>query len=306
MHRVLYAAAAVISLFCASAAGYAENLNTLSGKDALTASRGDALTARDTLTTTRSLGLANAMVASSAGTSAIWHNPAAITSAMIYSVEGSYLYDHTLGGHGAELNVVDMKTSQVVGAAIGFMYEYGAGSQHLISTRIGFGVSLADNLISLGVTGIYSYLKRHDETVMSQFSMDAGLMLRPVSWLSIGFAAQNLINGDNKAYMPCMITAGIAAGSIQYGFNVMFDASFNVNAKDIASTGGYAVGLEYVLKKQVPIRLGYRYEGKDHHVITAGLGYRDEGGRVGLDLAYQHHFDNYTSEIVSGSLGLYF
>ncbi len=306
MHRVLFAAAAGLSLFCASAAGYAEDLNSASRGDAVLPSRGDALTAREKLTTTRGIGLANAMVSTAAGTSAVWHNPAAITSAMMATGDVSYFYDHSAGGHGVEVNIMDMKTNSHVGAGIGFLYEYGAGSQHLISTRIGVGVPLADNLISLGVTGVYSYLKRDDKQLMSQFSMDAGLMLRPLPWLAIGFSAQNLIVGDYKAYMPRMLVAGISAGSIEYGFNVMFDASFDISAKDIVGTGGYAVGLEYVLKKLVPIRVGYRYEGKDHHVISGGLGYRDAGGRIGLDLAYQHHFDNYTSEILSGSLELYF
>ena len=304
MHRVLFAAAAVLSLSGVSVA-YAENLNSVAREDAMT-SRGDALTSRDMLTTVRGLGLANAMVSSGAGTSAVWHNPAAITSAMMYSIDASYLYDHGVGGHGVEINLVDMKSNSHVGAGIGFVYEYSAGAQHLISTRIGVGVPLADNLISLGVTGVYSYIERHGKEHLSQFSMDVGLMVRPVSWLAIGFSAQNLIVGDYEIYMPRMITAGISAGSIEYGFNVMFDTSFDISAKDIGKTGSYAVGLEYVLKKLVPVRLGYRYEGKDHHVISGGLGYRDESGRIGLDLAYQHHFDNYTSEIVSGSLGVYF
>ncbi len=298
MHRLIYLVAAAVSSFLFLSASYAENLNTVA--------RGDALTARDSLTTTRSLGVANAMVSSGAGTSAVWHNPAAITSATMYSVDAGYIYDHSVGGHGVEVNVVDMKSNQYVGAGIGFVYEYGAGSQHLISTRLGLAVPLADNLISLGVTGVYSYIKRHDKKVLSQFTMDAGLVVRPISWLAIGFSAQNLIVGDYKAYMPRMITAGISAGSIDYGFNVMFDVSFDISADDIAKTGGYAVGVEYVLKRLVPIRAGYRYEGEDHHVISCGLGYRDDSGRFGLDLAYQHHFDDYTSEIFSGSFGVYF
>ena len=277
---------------------YAENVNK--------AARGDALTCRDTLTTTRGLGLANAMVSNAAGTSAVWHNPAAITTAVMYSVDTGYLYDHAIGGHGVEANVVDMKSNQSGGAAVGFVYEYSSGSQHTINTRIGLGVPLADNLISLGVTGVYTYIKRHGEKIVSQFSLDAGLVVRPLSWLAIGFSAQNLITDDHAAYMPRMITSGISAGSIEYGFNVMFDVSFNISADDIVKTASYAVGVEYVLKRLVPIRLGYRYEEDGHHVISGGLGYRDDSGRFGLDLAYQHHFDDYTNEMISASFGVYF
>ena len=300
MRKHLLVLTAVLSSLILPAVSYAED------SDHKSLLRGDMLTARDTLTTARGIGLANAMVSSAAGTTAVWHNPAAITSAMMASADVGYLYDHSIGGHGVEANVVDMRSNPHIGAAIGFMYEYGDQHQHLINTRLGLGVPLADNVLSLGISAVYSYIKRDDKKIVSQFSLDTGIIVRPIEWLAIGFSAQNLITDKHAAYMPRMITAGISAGSIDYGFNVMFDASFDISASKIAKTGAYAVGAEYVLRRLVPIRLGYRYEGEAHHVISCGVGYRDESGMVGIDLAYQHHFDDFTSEIVTGSIGFYF
>ncbi len=268
----------------------------------------ETLTSRQILTTPRGFGLANAMSASGSGTAAVWHNPAAITSALMYAVDAAYFYDHNIGGHGFETNVVDMKSNKYVGAGMGFLYQYAdpGKTQHTAHLRLGLGVPLADNLISLGVTGMYTYVKYDGQKLISQFSMDAGLVIRPLAWLSLAFTAQNLITGDHADRMPRLITAGIAAGSLELGLNVMFDASFNVSAKDIAKSGAYAVGVEYVLKKLVPIRIGYRYETDTHHVLAAGLGYRHMEGIFGLDLSYQHHFQNVENDIFSASINFYF
>ncbi len=271
---------------------------------------GDYLTAREFLTTSRGYALGNAMVASSSGTSAIWHNPAGIASAVMYSVDANYTYNHENSGHGFETNVVDMKSNPYVGMGIGFLYQHAAPmddvTEHLIHLRFGFAVPLANNVISLGVGGLYSHILHNGDKLLGQFSLDAGLVVRPLEWLSIGFSAQNLIVGDYKMYMPRMIAVGISAGSIDLGLNAMFEASFNISSDNIGKSGSYGVGVEYVLQKLVPIRIGYRFEGSDHHVLTAGLGYRHAEGLFGLDLAYQHHFADYSNEVISGSLNFYF
>ena len=179
-------------------------------------------------------------------------------------------------------------------------------TEHLMHLRFGVAVPLANDVISLGVGGVYSHILHNGDKLLGQFTLDAGVIVRPLSWLSVGFSAQNLIVGDYKAYMPRMIAVGISAGSVELGLNGMFEASFNISADDIAKSGSYGVGVEYVLKKLVPIRVGYRYEGEGHHVLAAGLGYRHNDGMFGLDLAYQHHFNDYSNEILSGSLGFYF
>ncbi len=270
----------------------------------------DDLTARERLTTARGLGLANAMSASSGGTAAVWHNPAAITQAVMYSAEAAYRFGNKNGTHGFQIDLLDMKSNEYVGAEIGYDYEYSKPndkSQHFNHVRLGLAVPLANNLVSIGVTGIYSNIKYDGETALSQFTMDVGLMIKPLSWLSLSFVAQNLIVGDYAYVMPRMYTTGIAFSSLELGLGLMFDASFNGSADDIKNTGSYAVAIEYLLLKEFPIRLGYRYEAPDaQHVIAAGVGYRDSGGKLGLDISYQHHFDPFENDILNASLGLYF
>ena len=164
---------------------------------------------------------------------------------------------------------------------------------------------LAGNILSLGVSAVYNYMKYNGDKVVSQFTMDTGLVVRPLDWISLGLSVQNLIVGNHEDWMPRMITAGVAVGSLDWGVSVMFDASFYLNANEIAKTGSYGAGIEYALKNIVPIRLGYRYEESNHHVIAAGLGYRHDSGMIGVDLAYQHHF-GFENDLFSAALSLYF
>lgn len=268
------------------------------------------LTARGKLTNARGLALGNAMVACAAGTSAVWHNPAGITSAMMYTFDLGYGYEHKDSGHQLQLNLLDMKSNRYIGSGIGFIYENAridGKTYHLTHLRQGIAVPLADNLFSLGATVMYTNQQSGGKKLISQFSMDVGLMIRPLDWLSIGFAAQNLIVGDHKATMPRTVSTGIAISSLEWGINVMFDASFNLSAEDIKKTVNYAVAVEYLVRQMVPLRLAYRYESlTGQQVIAAGVGYRNAKGIVGVDVSYQHHFKTPQNDIVSSSLSLYF
>ena len=268
----------------------------------------DWMTAREMATTTRAMGLANNMSTSASGTSAIYHIPAAIASAMMYAIDAAYYYDNADSGHAGQINIVDMKSNSYVGAGLGVHYQYAAPndhSRHYVSTRLALAVPLAGNILSLGVSAVYNYMKYNGDKVVSQFTMDTGLVVRPLDWISLGLSVQNLIVGNHEDWMPRMITAGVAVGSLDWGVSVMFDASFNLSANEIAKTGSYGAGIEYALKNIVPIRLGYRYEESNHHVIAAGLGYRHDSGMIGVDLAYQHHF-GFENDLFSAALSLYF
>ena len=267
---------------------------------------GDLLTARELLSTPRGYALGNAMAASASGTSAVWHNPAGITSAVTYQIDSAYTFRNATKGHGFESNVSDFSTNSNVGAAMGVFYQYSSPEkQHIVNARLGIAVPLADNILSIGVSGVYSYVKAHGKRQLSQFSIDAGIIVRPVPWLAFGFSAQNLVSDESHG-MPRMITAGVFAGSLQYGIGAMFDASFNVDADDIAASASYGAGLEYMLRDAVPLRIGYRYESSagDHHVLTAGIGYRQQ--KYGIDIAYQHHFADCSDDLLSASIGVYF
>ncbi|MCL2325085.1 MAG: hypothetical protein FWC40_01075 [Proteobacteria bacterium] len=303
MKQTIYGAilSLILGLVCANGAWAEHDDNILTA---------NMLTAHGKLTTTRAIGLSNAMTASASGTSAVWHNPAAISSALMYALDAEYRYTHQDGGHAVIANLLDMKSNRRLGAQIGYLYEYSKPHdkpQHLNHLRLGLAMPLADNLISLGLTGTYSHIKYGGEKVLAQFSMDVGLVVRPTQWLSLAFAAQNLIVGDFADTMPRMISAGIALSKLDWGLNLMFEAAFNVSAKDIADTGSYGFGLEYVVMQAFPMRAGYRYDGPHgQHVLSGGLGYRDKQGIVGLDIAYQHHFAEQTQDILSVSLSLYF
>lgn len=270
----------------------------------------DDLTSRKRLTNVRGLGLANALVASATGTAAIWHNPATIAAAMMYAVDTTYRFQNNDSTHGFQVNLLDMKSNQYVGAQIGYIYEHSSvdgQSQHYNHIRLGLGIPLATDIVSIGVSGSYEHIKRDGEKFLSMGTMDVGVLIRPVKSLSLGITASNLFVGDYEAYMPRMISAGIAFNSLELGLNLMFETAFNLSAETIKDTGSFAVGVEYVLQKMFPIRVGYRYEmAGEMHVISAGLAFRDSGGRFGLDLAYQHLFEPSNNDLFQASFSAYF
>lgn len=261
------------------------------------------------LTTSRSLALSGAMSAAASGTSAVWHNPAGIATAMMYAAEAGYQYDNARGGHGITANLMDMKSNAYVGTAIGFSYEYSKVNQesrHATQSRLGIGVPLADGLVSLGVSGIYTHSKLGGKKEISQFSMDAGLLIRPLKWLGIGFSAQNLITGDYADIMPRKLSTGLAFMGLEIGLNIMAEVVFNVSDKNPKNTAEYGVGAEYFLVNAFPLRLSYRYETMGAiSTISAGSGYRDKSGVFGLDVSYQHQFEP-KNHVFSSSLSVYF
>ena len=51
-----------------------------------------------------------------------------------------------------------------------------AHSRHYVSTRLALAVPLAGNILSLGVSAVYNYMKYNGDKVVSQFTMDTGLV----------------------------------------------------------------------------------------------------------------------------------
>ena len=268
------------------------------------------LTARQRLTNIRGAGLANALVASATGTAAVWHNPAAIADAIMYAIDAAYRFQNNDSTHGFQVNLLDMKSNPYVGAQIGYIYEYSkvnGTAQHYNHIRLGLGVPLATDMVSLGVSGSYENIRRDGKQVLSMGTMDVGLVVRPVKSLSLAIVASNLFVGRYADMMPRMISAGIAFNSLDLGLNLMFETAFNLSAEDIKKTGSFGVGFEYVLKNMFPIRLGYRYEMTDQqHVLAAGLAFRDSGGRLGIDVSYQHHFEPSNNDLFQAGFSAYF
>jgi hypothetical protein len=261
------------------------------------------------LTTSRAIALNSAMSAAASGTSAIWHNPAGIGAALMYAAEAAYQYDNSKGGHGFGANVMDMKSNGYLGSAIGFAYEYSKAdgkTRHASQTRFGLALRLQDGLVSVGLSGLYTNVKWGGKREISHFSMDTGLIIRPIPWFSLGFSAQNLITGDHADTHPRKISTGLAFTGLEIGLNIMGEVAFNVSAKSPKKTAEYAIGAEYFLVRAFPLRLAYRYESANSaSVVSAGTGYRDKSGYFGFDISYLHHFKP-KNHIVSTSLSVYF
>jgi hypothetical protein len=272
---------------------------------------GTAAHAQEVTATSRSAGLGGALSAGASGTAALWHNPAGIVSAMMYSAEAGYAYDGRTGVNAATANVIDTKSNESFGAALAFTYETAnlenAPAHTGYHLRGGFGVPVLDGMVKLGAAIRYSSVAEDDEEILAALILDAGLMFQPLDWLCFGVAGLNLVNGGYDEQLPPTISAGMAVSSLSYGFMVSGDVLFDLSAEQVSDARTWRIGAEYLAGGVFPIRAGYAYdEPLAESRVSVGAGFRDRNSAIGFDASYQHNLDDSADRVFIGSLSAYF
>jgi len=254
------------------------------------------LPATDALLDTRPLAMGGTGMAAAASNPSIYTNPAGIMALKLYHVEVMYQYASEISSSLGGASVVDSVTSPFVGAGLGFIYKGAASSvdHSQFDVRLALAGAFTD-FFQLGVMGKYLYvdqgghgpngdpaLNSTGEAELNTFSMDAGLILKPVKFLSIGVGGQNLTDTGSQ-FAPIRLVPGIAlhiADMLITEFDFVTDFTSHSNI-----TFEYRGGVEVFIANVVPIRAGYYYKPWDEtHHVTAGLGYvaRDFGLEFGL------------------------
>ena len=194
------------------------------------------LHAEEVASTSRSAGLANAMTAGSAGTAALWHNPAGIVSAMMYSAEAGYNYDNASEISGISANIIDTKSNPYVGTAAAFTYETAnpkEGPSHTAyHVRGGLAMPLVDGMVRVGGSVRYSAVDKDDEEVLAALMVDAGILVQPLEFLSIGASFLNLVNGGYDEEYPKQVAVGLALSSLGYGLMLSGDLVFDLSEEN--------------------------------------------------------------------------
>jgi len=267
--------------------------------------------AQEVTATSRSAGMAEALTAGASGTAALQHNPAGISSAIMYSAEAGYAYNGRGDVHAAQAHLVDTKSNPYFGAGLSFTYENGtpkdAPSHEGFHVRGGIAVPLLDGMVKLGTAIGYSSVNADDDEVLAALMLDAGVIVQPIEWLAIGVAGHNLVNGGYDDELPRTISTGVAVASLSWGFQVAFDLMFNLSVPKPESARLWRVGAEVLLGQSFPIRAGFLYdEVPDHKKFSVGAGFRDADSLIGVDVSYQHNFDDSRDKNFVGSLSVYF
>jgi hypothetical protein len=255
--------------------------------------------------TTRSIGMGGALRGAAVGAAALSLNPSGMSLNRSYSVEGGYQYLRGPDGHVASLAIADSTSGFNVGG--GLYYNYASASPSGLGHRgrheVGAALSFPfGEKVSIGGTVRYLRIRRDNDPLNAKTSgitFDAGLTLRPVSFISIGLAGRGLRDLEDPQ-APLTLGGGVAL-TPRPELVVAVDA-YNV---DIAPSSYLVVsgGAEYTFASMLSVRLGGgRMD--DEAFGSAGLSVVSEVGAI--DLGGQMQFSGGGDSLYLGISGRLF
>lgn len=239
----------------------------------------------------RNIAMGGAYMSMGYGAETLGGNPAALSAFKRYQIEASGSWDVPNGMGFGTLALAD-STNQIAG---GISYHFatfgGLERRWAHITTLALSYAIAD-WIHLGVSGRHHVLVGASNT--NSITMNAGLLIRPVQFLSLGVSGHNLINNFNRDITRYFVAS--VSALILNQLTPCFDlrADFNQATPRFAYHGG----LEWLIAMTVPIRIGYQFDGiMNHQYISGGIGWFSEGS--GIDLAYRHELGGAQGRLIS-------
>jgi hypothetical protein len=239
---------------------------------------------------TRSIGMGGALRGAASGSAALSLNPSGISLARSYVVEGGYQYLRGSDGHLASLAITDSTSGFNIGG--GLYYNYATASPTGLGERgrheAGAALSLPfGDKVSLVGTIRYLRIRREMEAVLKPktngFTFDAGLTVRPASFLALGVAGRGLRDLEDPQ-APLTLGGGVVLTPMPQ-LVVAVDA-YNVEMEPVS----YFVvsgGLEYTVASMFSMRAGGGRMDKDAFgsagfSVVSEVGALDLGGQMGF------------------------
>lgn len=251
------------------------------------------------------LGQADAVRASGVGTSALYFNPAGMSTIRQYSFEAGYsLLQDVTDGHAFGVSAVDSATNGNL--AMGLGYNYITSKQgnvdrdgHSARFALATGYGGQDWSFSVGVGGRYLDLARGGDTSdVEFFTVDAGLIFQLGNILRLGVAGQNLI--DTKAISEAPRKVGFGAAARFSSLELSFDTELDIQTYEDETPATFLVGAQYFFEQGIVVRAGFAADGlRDQNRFAVGASY--VSATIGADLAYTRATDDSGDSIFSAS-----
>jgi hypothetical protein len=258
----------------------------------------------------RSVGVGEALRAAAVGSLATTLNPAGVSLARSYVIEGDYMYrpdDH------ANVQVISLCDSVTARVGACLYYDHlsiapddsaGDGQRYMHQFGISVSMPVGESFL-LGITQRYvSYTDTLvDANSHSGYGLDAGMILRLGSSFNLAAVGYNLI-GNDQAQFARALGAGLAL-NLSSKLLIAADGRWNLESGD----GRYGGGLEYFFaggdaQQGFPVRAGYVYDAATAaHYITGGLGFITP--RVGIDVGVRKQVQNGDELMLQFSLRLF-
>lgn len=235
----------------------------------------------------RPAGLGQAYTAVSTGATGIFHNPAGIARATMYSLEGAFEY--TPNGSVLNAAVMDSKTNPDLGAGVAYSYFLGRGDSSDVSghdIHLALALPVLPDRISLGIGGRWIIAKADGVQTINQPTVSAGALFRLSDIFHLGLAAKNLIDVCDEDELcggvaPTLIAFGASVGN-ETNFLLSSDLEVDLTSNPDSAAINVDAGAEYMVGEIVPVRVGYQHKGVDaRNFVTGGVGWRSN--RAGVD-----------------------
>jgi hypothetical protein len=212
-------------------------------------------------------------------------NPSGISLIRAYTAEGGYQYGSRDSTHDGRVSVVDSTSGLNLGGAL--FYTFHAASPGGVSQtgQMG-GASLSfplGDVLFIGVTGKYL---RYSTT--KGFTLDAGLTVRPVQFLSLAAVGYNLTNPGNSV-APQGVGGG-ACLSLLPGLLLLVDSVLErvsrdaTNPQETRSSVYYVMGGGEYQVGTLAVRLGGGSDGLHRNGYVSG-GFSFVSGIGALDMS---------------------
>jgi hypothetical protein len=259
--------------------------------------------------TGRSAAMAGALRALGNGVTGVYQNPANIAMTRVYHLQAlaQIWPEARRQTYGAA--AVDSMSGRLAGAIAG---QYGVldpdgVNRRWTDVRLALALPLSERFFA-GLTGRYLKLRQagtgragfslppssasaglSDQSIVENFSFDAGITVKPTENVSLGVLGTNLTN-PGHGFQPMTLGGGLALGTsevtvegdLAWDFSTFTDASGSSRTKVRAMLGG-----EYLAADHFPVRVGYRYDqGQKTHALSFGLGYIDP--QFSVEFALRH------------------
>ncbi len=244
----------------------------------------------------RNLAMGGAYMSMGYGAEVISGNPGALSAFKRYQIEASGAWDIPNGMGFGTVVLADSTNPVAAGISYHFVTFGGLQRRYAHVTTVATAYALAPWL-HLGVSGRHHVIIGATNT--NSVTVNAGLVIRPAEWLSLGISGHNLIvnfNPDITRYFVASASS-LIAGQLSPCFDLRAD--FNGPTPRFSYQGG----IEWLIGMSFPIRVGYQFDGiANHQYLSGGLGWFVQGS--GIDVSYRHELGGANGRMVSLTLKL--
>lgn len=247
------------------------------------------------ISSTRDYGM-SAVIGDPQTSSALFNNPAGMSRAYAYSVEGQYIRGglrqlNVVGG-----SVVDSATQPAL--AVGISYGYGFTDESADfkieshDARLALSKPIVEKHIFAGLG--FRYVREtvgegETEVVLDGFTLDPGALFVLTESFSIGVVGQNLMKVKG---LPRRAGGGVAFGAKGFVFDGDILMDFDSNPDSVKPI--YKAGTEFLIDGSVSIRAGFVEDtAGEERWVSGGLGFLQVEGSRGnqMNLSYRQRLD---------------